>query len=327
MIHRPGSLDEARTLDGEYRAGGTDLQARRRLGLVDGDVVDLRRVGGMKTIDVFDAGASIGAMARISAVATHRQLGDRYPALVETAATLATPQIRAVGTIGGNLLQRTRCPYFRRGDVPCLKGGGWSCSARAGDASHGVVFDRGPCVAPHPSSIGMALLTYDAAVTVDGDESMTVSDLFGDGSDGVRDHQLPERSILTSVLLPAAEAGERAAYRRITGRALAEWPTVEAVARIVTDEGTVSAAAVAVGGVAPVPVRLQMVEEALEGASIDDAEALQTAAARATVGADPLPSTAYKVPLLAACVRDVIERAARGERGTGEVAFGETPLP
>lgn len=327
MIHRPETLADARATAGEYRAGGTDVQARRRLGVTEGDVVDLAGIGGLDAIVVADDGAVIGAMTRITTVASHRRLTERYPALTATAGSLATPQIRAVGTIGGNLLQRTRCPYYRRGDLPCLKAGGSSCSARAGDHRHGVIYDVGPCVAPHPSSIAMVLLTYDAVVTVDDGGRLTVPELLGDGTTGTRDHELADGAVLTSIELgPPAEA-ESAAYRRVTDRALAEWPIVEAVARVVVSEGRVTQAAIAAGGIAPVPIRLPAVEDALVGVSVDDGGGVGTATSAAVRGARPLPMTGHKVPLLEACVRDVIERALATEGGDGEIALGEVGLP
>jgi xanthine dehydrogenase YagS FAD-binding subunit len=134
--------------------------------------------------------------------------------------------------------------------------------------------------------------------------------VFGDGSDGSRDHQLADGELLTAVRLPAAAPGERAAYHRAISRTHAEWPLVEAVARLVISDGTVEAAGVAVGGVAPVPLRLPAVEAALLGNPPTGA-VFEAAAQRAGDGARPLPMTGYKVPLLIGTVREVLERAGR----------------
>ena len=145
-----------------------------------------------------------------------------------------------MGTIGGNLLQRNRCPYYRHPAFSCFKSGGDGCPARHGDHSHGVIFDLGPCVSPHPSSIGAALLTYEAGVEVAGRGRLSVADLFGDGTDGRHDHRLGPGDVLVAVYLPPPLEGERAAYRRVTSRALAEWPTVEAVCRLALTKRTAS---------------------------------------------------------------------------------------
>lgn len=293
---------------GEFRAGGTDLSERRRSGRSTGPLVDLTGLPGLAEITPTpDGGVRIGALVTVEQMA--RDLSG-YPALAATAAALATPEIRAVATVGGNLLQHTRCTYYRNPAFSCVKSGGDGCPARTGVAHHGVADDRGPCVAPHPSSIGMALLTYDAVVEVPGGPARTVAALFGDGSDGTRDHQLGDREILTAIVLPPPLPGERGAYERATSRRFAEWPLVEAVARISVTEGRITTVGVGVGGVAPVPLRLVGVESLLLDGAPDGP--LAAAAAAATDGLRPLPHTAYKLPLLRAVVLDVLHRALTG---------------
>lgn len=323
---RPVSLEEARTAGGEFRAGGTDVQARRRLGLSTGEMVDLRRVEGLAGIHLHDRGVRLGSMTRITALASDRTVVGRYPALALAAGSLATPQIRAVGTLGGNLLQRNRCPYFRHPGFSCHKAGGSSCPAREGDHRHGVIFDLGPCVSPHPSTLAMALMTYQAEVEVGDGRRIAVSDLMGDGRDGRHDHQLPAGEVLVAVELPPATEGEHGSYRRATGRALAEWPIVEAVCRLVIHDSVIQGAGVAVGGVAPVPLRRPAVEEALAGLAVGDLDGQRRAARLATDGATPLPSTGHKVGLLENVVFDAIRLAVTDE-AYSEMAVGERPLP
>ena len=323
---RPSSLDEATGAEGTMRAGGTDLEALRRLGLVDdGATVDLDGIAALRGIDRDGAGWRIGAMERVSAVATHSDLGTAYPGLVATAGSLANPHIRQVATVGGSLLQRTRCPYFRHRDVTCVKSGATGCPAREGDHHHGVVFDRGPCIAPHPSSIGMALLAHDAQVTVHNRADRSIDALYGDGSDPTRDHQLEAGGILTGVRLGTPVPGERAAYWRTNSRFYAEWPLVEALARVVVEDGVVSFARVAVGGVAPVPLNLAHVSEAIEGTS-GDGVAIEHAASCSADAAEPLPGTVYKVELLRRTVYHVLEAAITATAHT-ETATHERGLP
>lgn len=323
---RPHSLEEARVAGGEYRAGGTDVHARRRLGLSGGELVDLRGVEGLAGIHSHGRGVRLGSMTRITSLASEETVVRQYPALAQAAGSLATPQIRAVGTLGGNLLQRNRCPYFRHPGFSCHKTGGSSCPAREGDHRHGVIFDLGPCVSPHPSTLAMALLVYEAEVEVGDGGRIPVSDLVGDGRDGRHDHQLAPGEVLVAVELPPATGGEHGSYRRATGRALAEWPIAEAVCRLVIHDSVIEGAGVAVGGVAPVPLRRPAVEEALDGLAVDDLDGQKRAAGLAAGGATPLPATGHKVALLENVVFDAI-RLAVADEAHSELAVGERPLP
>jgi xanthine dehydrogenase YagS FAD-binding subunit len=295
----------------EYRAGGTDLSERRRTGVSHGPVRDVPRVGahapGSDLVRRTDGGLTLGALVSIDTVATDPEIRTHYPALALAAGALATPQIRRVGTVGGSLLQHNRCWYYRHPQTTCLKKGGDDCPARTGDHRYGALFDLGPCVAVHPSTLGAALLAYGATVTTDRRE-LSVADLFGDGRDGRRDHQLDAEELLTAVHLPEALAGEQGAYHRATSRRYAEWPLVEATARVVLDGDTVAFAAIAVGAVAPVPLRLPAVEALIIGAAVTP-DLLDSAGARAVDTASGLPQTAYKRALLAATVTEVLERA------------------
>ena len=289
-----------------YRAGGTDLQERLRTTGATPHVLDLTGVPGFAAVERTDAATTLGAGVTVVTIA--RDLAADYPALALTAAGLATPQVRAAATIGGNLLQRTRCWYFRHPHTSCFKSGGEGCPARDGRHLYGVVFDTAPCVHPHPSSLAMALMTYAATIDTTQRDGLGVGDVLGDGSDPSRDHLLADDEVLTRVTLPPPAAGERAAYFRSISRFEAEWPLVEAVVRVVRDDaGTVTSCGVAIGGVAPVPLRLGAVEELLTGTSLDD-ETVSAAAVEATRGARPLPETGYKVQLVEATVREVLER-------------------
>jgi xanthine dehydrogenase YagS FAD-binding subunit len=228
----PRTIEDARAAAGEYRAGGTDLQQRLRSGVSSGPPVDLKRLPGLDRTEWDErGGARIGALVPVAALAGDSRLAATYPGLAQAAGALATPQIRAVGTLGGNLLQRNRCWYYRHPSISCLKKGGHDCPARTGNHLFGVCFDLGPCVAPHPSTLGMALLAYDAEVEVAGGRSRPVAALYGDGSDGRHDHQLDGHEIIAAVLMPAPLQGERAGYVRVMSRALVEWSLVEAVAQ------------------------------------------------------------------------------------------------
>lgn len=309
MIRFPTDLAAAHSAPGELRAGGTDLQERRRMTGGGGTIVDLRDVSEARAIDAVAGGRTrIGALVTIATLAADDTVRAGYPGLAEAAGGLATPQIRAVGTVGGNLLQHTRCWYYRTPEGECFKRGGASCSAKKGDHLWHACFDRGPCASVHASTLGMALLAYDARVEVAGAPIRTVAELYGDGRDPTRHNALPAEAVLHAVELDAPRRGERSVYLRAISRARAEWPLVEVLVRLGIEADAVAWAAVAVGAVASVPLRLAHVEAALVGAPAR-AEALVAIAARAREGTAPLPMTAYKVDLLEAAVADGLERA------------------
>jgi len=152
----------AATYPAEFRAAGTDLSERRRSGVSRGPLIDLAASPDMTGIDwAADGGLRIGAFTTIAAIAADSRIAQAYPGLAAAAQGLATPQIRQLATLGGNLAQRSRCWYFRNPHIACLKKGGNECPARTGNHLYGVAFDLGPCVAPHPSTMAMALFAED----------------------------------------------------------------------------------------------------------------------------------------------------------------------
>jgi xanthine dehydrogenase YagS FAD-binding subunit len=293
----------------EFRAAGTDLSERRRSGVSRGPLIDIEQATQRGITWGSDGAASIGALTTIAAIASDPQVIAAYPGIAASAMGLATPQVRHLATLGGNLAQRSRCWYFRKADIACLKKGGATCPARTGNHLYGVAFDLGPCVAPHPSTMAAALLGYDARITTDRRAALTVGELLGDGTIGRADHALEPGEMITQIALPPPRAGERALYKRAISRTYAEWPLVELCARAVIKDGTFSFVQLAAGGIAPVPLRLKAVEAALEGKRAD-ATTIASAARLAATGAKPLPMTAYKLDLLEGLVRDLLEQLA-----------------
>ncbi|MEV6344806.1 FAD binding domain-containing protein [Actinoplanes sp. NPDC051851] len=290
---------------GDLRAGGTEVPVRR----TPVSFVDLHGVPALRGVTWGDDGAArLGATTTIAEIAADARLAASYPALAATAAEVGTPQIRAVATVGGNLLQSNRCWYHRNPLFSCHRTGGDGCPARAGVNLYSAVIDQGPCVAPHPSSLATALLAYGAGVEVHGRGRITLGELYGDGSDPTRDHTLADRDVLVAVGLPAPVAGERAGYLRVAARADGDWPLLEVVARLVVAESVITVAAVTAGGVARTPVRLGGVEAALIGRAADP-EVLHAAAAHAGEGCTPLAQNGYKVGLLRDATLEVLMRS------------------
>jgi xanthine dehydrogenase YagS FAD-binding subunit len=301
------TIGSAATVRAEFRAAGTDLSERRRSGLSRGPLLDIAATPDMIGVSFDEAGAArIGAFTTVAAIAGDARLAQAYPGLAASAGGLATPQIRHLATLGGNLAQHSRCWYYRNPRLHCLKKGGGDCPARGGNHLYGVAFDLGPCVAPHPSTLAAALSAYDARICTNQRSGLTIIELLGDGSSGA-DHALHQGEMITHIDLPAPVTGERAFYTRAISRSHAEWPLAEACVRAVIEDGTFHLIRITAGGIAPVPLRLTAVETALQGAPVD-AASIAAAAKRARDGARPLPMTGYKLDLLEGVVHDLLRR-------------------
>jgi xanthine dehydrogenase YagS FAD-binding subunit len=299
-----------KTPSAEFRAAGTDLSERRRSGLSQGPLIDIAATPGAAGIEWdADGAARIGALTTIATIAIDLRLAAAYPGVAASAQGLATPQIRHLATLGGNIAQRSRCWYFRNPHIDCLKKGGSDCPSRDGNHLYGVAFDLGPCVAPHPSTMAAALLVYDAEITTNQRSGLTIDEVLGDGSDGASDHALAAGEMIERIALPPPLRGERALYKRAISRSYAEWPLAEVCARAVITDGAFQFVRITAGGVAPVPLRLSASETLLQGAPVN-AAIIAEAASQASKGANPLPMTAYKLDLLSGLVRDLLERLA-----------------
>jgi xanthine dehydrogenase YagS FAD-binding subunit len=294
----------------EFRAAGTDLSERRRSGLSKGPLIDIDTAPDAIGVNwAADGAARIGALTTIEAIAADPRVMLAYPGIAAAALGLATPQIRHLATLGGNLAQRSRCWYYRNPHIACLKKGGSECPARTGNHLYSVAFDLGPCVAPHPSTMATALLAYDAKVITNKRTELSIGELLGDGSNGAADHTLAIGEMIRNVVLPPPVSGERAFYKRAISRSYAEWPLAEVCVRAVVAGGTFRFIRIAAGGIAPVPLRLAAAEAVLQDKPAS-AQLIAVAAKQATTGANPLPMTKYKLDLLTGVVHDVLDRLA-----------------
>jgi xanthine dehydrogenase YagS FAD-binding subunit len=294
----------------EFLAGGTDLSERRRSGLSQGALIGLTPSPDMDGISWGPNGdATIGALTTIEAVATDVRIGADYPGLAAAASALATPQIRRQATLGGNLAQRSRCWYYRDPQASCFKKGGSNCPARTGNHLYGVVFDLGPCVAPHPSTLAAALLSYGAKIATDRRAGLTIEQFLGDGSNGAKDNLLEDGELIKRIELPPPMRGESALYRRAISRAYAEWPLVEVVVRAVIVDRAFQFVRLTAGGVAPVPIELTAAAAAVGGKAAS-AENISLAAEQSIREASPLKMSSYKLDLLKGLVQDLLERVS-----------------
>jgi xanthine dehydrogenase YagS FAD-binding subunit len=297
------------------KAGGIDLLDLMKEGLLrPGRVVNLREIPGLDGIAETGAGMRIGALVTLEQLAAHRVLRQRYTALADAAACSASPQIRHVATLGGNLLQRPQCWYFRSAAHRCSRKGGDHCFAFAGENQYHAVFGQIGCAMVHPSTVATALAAFDAHVEVVNAQGATRSVRFGDfvvgpDTDITRETDMRNGEVLTAVLLPPVPASARSAFLK-QGEKSFDWSIADvAVVLDRAPDGRCQRASVVLGAAAPVPWRAPQAEAALVGQMIDVTVA-HAAGQAAIAGAVALPHNAYKLPILATLVRRAVLQAA-----------------
>lgn len=311
-LARPTTLAQARELLAEkqgsaLRAGGIDLLDHMKEHLLEPPrVVDLRGIPGLDGIEALpDGSLRIGPLATLAKVAAHAGVRRTHLALAQACGEAASPQIRNVATIGGNLLQRPRCWYYRLESYKCLKKGGDVCFAWTGENRYHVIFGGGPSYAPHPSNAAVALVAFGAVLDLEGAKGrreVAAGEFFTPPtSDAERENQIAPDEILTGIRVPAA-AGMKSAYTQVRERAGFDWPLVSMAGAVRAEGGAVKEARIVLGAVAPIPWRARKAEEALVGKPLDEAAA-GAAARAAIVGASPLGDNGYKVALTQTLVR------------------------
>jgi xanthine dehydrogenase YagS FAD-binding subunit len=242
-------------------------------------------------------------------------VADRTPALAEAAAVAATPQLRNMATIGGNLLQRPRCWYFRHPLATCWLKGGAGCPARDGENRLHALFGDGPCYAVHPSDLAPALLALEAEVHVRGpagERWLPLDDLYRLPADDRRTETVlaPDELVL-ALRLPAPPAGTRGTYLKAMDRKTWAFALAGVAAVLRLAGRRILQARVVLSGVAPIPWRAGAAEQVLAGEEASDALVARAAEA-ALAGAEPLGDNGYKVPLTLALVRRALGRLLAG---------------
>jgi xanthine dehydrogenase YagS FAD-binding subunit len=318
-LARAYTKDQARELLAEkpgsvFKAGGIDVIDHLKQHLAAPDrIVDIKSVSGMDGIDLSgDGSLRIGALVTLAQVAAHEGIRESFPALAHACGEAASPQIRNVATIGGNVLQRPRCWYYRLESYRCIKKGGDTCFAIAGMNRYNVVFGGGPAYPPHPSSSAIPLVAYGASFVLEGPEgtrTVAAGDFFALPSvDPERENTLKDGEILTEIRVPAT-GGARSAYAEVRERAGFDWPVVSTAVSLEVDGSSVKGARVVLGHVATIPWRATKAEEALVGRSLGAASA-EAAGRAAADGAEPMTHNGYKVDLVTALVGRVVASLA-----------------
>ena len=302
------------------KAGGVDLLDLLKERLIEPKrLVNLRTVPGLDHIEEDPkSGLTIGPMVTLAQLDAHPIVRARYTALADAAGNAATPQIRNMATIGGNVVQRPRCWYFRNEQFHCKKKGGELCFAQHGENQYHAIFDNDPCAIVHPSAPATALVAYGARLEMTsarGKRELPAEHFFTLPSVDVhRENQLGPDEMITEIRVPAPAAGTRAAYTKQGEKESQDRPIAEVVVLIEPDGDRCKRASIVLGAAAPVPHRATEAEAIVQGKRID--EALAREAARAAMAhADPLDHNGYKVPLFEVLIRRTILAAAGAPGG------------
>jgi xanthine dehydrogenase YagS FAD-binding subunit len=298
-------------------AGGQDLLGELKSHVEEPEtVVNLKSVPGLDALERSpDGGATIGALATVAQLEETGWLRTAYPALAEAAATVASPQIRAAGTVGGNLCQRPRCWYYRSEDAICLKKGGDECFAYAGMNRYNAILGAGPSYIVHPSDLAPALVALEAEVKLQGpagERVVRLEDFYTlpSESDVTKETVLAPNEVLTQVRIHAVPAMWRQTYLKVRERGAFDFAlSAVAVALDVGDDGVVRNARIVLGGVAPRPWRVPAAEALLRGRKVDEA-AIEAVREEALRGAEPLEHNAYKIPMTKGLITKALRKLA-----------------
>jgi xanthine dehydrogenase YagS FAD-binding subunit len=289
------------------KAGGIDLLDLIKEGIIaPARIVNLQRIDALRGVHLDDAqGLRVGSLTTLAEIASNAAIRQQYPALAAAAAHAATPQVRNAATIGGNLLQRPRCWYFRNELFHAARE-----EIGREQSQYGAVFDNANTTMMHASTPATALLAYDASVHVVGKAGRSRTIALGDfllppDFDRDRDTTLGRDEVLTHISVPPLTANARAAYHKQTERDSYDWPICDVAVVLAVANRKVAAARIVAGAVAPVPRRMTAGEDLLRGGEIDEGVAAE--AARAAVrGATPTEKNSYKIPVLETVIRRTI---------------------
>ena len=307
-----GDIDEApRPI-----AGGQDLLTTMKDYMSrPARVVNLKSIRGLDRITLNAKGLTIGALVTLTELAEHAGVQKSYPGLVDAALSIATPQIRNLGTVGGNLCQRPRCWYFRLEEVICLKKGGEECYAASGENKYNAIIAGGPSFIVHPSDLAPMLVALGARVTVAGAKGKRVIPLdkfFTLPSEGNirRENVLENDEIITEINVPASPLATHSTYLKFKERESLDFALASVAAAVqLAPNKTVRASRIVLGGVAPIPWRVPAAENYLTGKTLSP-DVLAEAGKLALAEAKPLEKNAYKVPLAQTLVRRALAKAA-----------------
>ena len=295
--------------------GGSDLLGMMKERLVTPDVfISLKSIQGLDQVKPAPGGGvTIGGLITLDALAHAAVIRERYTVLAEAAESVATPQIRNVGTLAGNICQRPWCWYYRNG-FKCLKNGGNTCYSVTGENEFHAIFGGGPSYIVHPSDTAPALVALDATFRIvgsAGERNVPAGEFFTlPAADASRENVLKDGEMLASITLPSARKNVRSTYHKVLDREAWTHAVVSAAILLEMEKDTCRSARVVLGGVAPIPWRLPEVEKLLVGQRVTPDMAAKAGEA-AVSGARPLAKNGYKVPLTRAVVARTLSGMTR----------------
>jgi xanthine dehydrogenase YagS FAD-binding subunit len=294
--------------------GGSDLLGMIKERIETPDVlINLKSVKGLDQIATEKGGLKIGGLATLDTLARHQAIRRQYAVLAEAADSVATPQIRNVGTLAGNVAQRPWCWYYRNG-FPCFKAGGKQCFSITGENQFHAIFGGGPSFIVHPSDTAPALVALDAKFHIagpKGNRTVSSADFFQlPRENATRENVLAADEILASIEIPSARAGTRSTYHKVMDREAWTHAIVSAAIVLEMDKDVCRSARIVLGGVAPIPWHVPDAEKVLAGQRITP-ELAAKAGEVAVAGAVPLAKNAYKIPLTKAIVRRTLLELAQ----------------
>ena len=309
------------------KAGGIDLLDLMKDGIVAPPrLVNIRNIGTLRGIEVTKNGLRIGPLTTLTELSMHPDVQRDYAGLSDAAGHAATPQVRNMATVGGNLMQRPRCWYFRSSDFDCKKKGGTSddCHAHEGENQYHAVLNNGTCAMVHPSSTAVPLLGMNARVELTsrkGKREVAMSDFYVPPEKSlINETAVQPGELITAILVPAPEKGTRSAYQKYGEKESFDWPIADAGIVLVMEGDQCRKATVTLGVAAPTPLRMTKAEAMLQGKPINEANA--RAAARAAMeGATPLSQNGYKTQLFQTAIYRTILLAA-GQMGRDPSSIG-----
>jgi xanthine dehydrogenase YagS FAD-binding subunit len=273
-------------------------------------LIDLTTIKELSGVRAASDSVSIGAVTTLTDVIDSKDVQERFPLLVKAAESVASPLIRNFGTLGGNVNQRPRCWFFRGEDFNCYKKGGDFCYAVTGDNRYHAIIGGELCYIVHPSDTATALLALNAKAKVvgtTGEREVAFDAYFtGPREDVLRENVLKPDEFVTQITIPNPASGTKQGWTKLKERAVYDFAVVSVAAAFTTEGGNWKDGRITLGGVAPVPYRAKVVEDAIKGKDIKSS--IKQAAAAIRTVARPMSLNAYKVDLAAGLIeRTVLE--------------------
>jgi xanthine dehydrogenase YagS FAD-binding subunit len=308
------------------KAGGIDLLDLMKEDIISPPrLVNIRNVDSLRGITISTDGLHLGPLSTLSEIASHPEIQRSYSALADAAGHAATPQIRNMATLGGNIMQRPRCWYFRSSDFDCKKkrGGSDECHAHDGENQYHAIMNNSTCAMVHPSSTAVSLLGMDAQVELTskrGKRMVAMGEFYVPPEKSVVNETVVQPGeLITSILVPAPEPGTRSAYQKYGEKESFDWPIADAGVVLVMDGARCRKASVVLGVAAPTPIRSKEAEAVLIGKTIDEATA-RAAGKAAMLHATPLSQNGYKTQLFETAIyRTVLLAAGQMQRDPSSV--------